>query len=430
MHILHLVQLYRPVPSGASRYFEEMGERLVRAGHRVTVVATNAFDLEHLWSAGRRTIAKHHDEHNGVRVVRYPIQRLPASPLLYPVMRRLMVELSRLPMPRQALVPVLRRLATLTPRMPAMAHALHYNPDLAAVDLVHSTNITLDFAILPVLQWAEQRHIPHICTPFVHLGTPGSHYISRYYSLPQQIDILRRSAAVITQTDIERHFLHSKGVDNARMHTIGVGVTPSNIAGGDAAGFRQTHTISGPIVLTIGVAAYDKGTPHVVEAMQRLWSQGSNATWVQIGPLMTHFEQWVKTHATAEQSRMRILGFVDDQTRCDALAAADVFVLPSRTDSFGIVYLEAWVYGVPVIGAYAGGVLEVIEHGADGLLVPFGDVPELTRAIQRLLQDHTLAQAMGRVGHAKVLRRYTWEHIYAQVREVYMRVANERAVVS
>lgn len=425
MHVLHLVQLYRPVPSGASRYFVETGERLVREGHRVTVLTTDAFDLEHLWAAGRRTIAEREDEHQGVRVLRFPVKRVPGPALTYAVLRRLMVELSRVPVPRRYLVPLLRRLATITPRVPDMVRYLETSPDMADVALVHSTNITLDFAIVPVLAWAERRGIPHICTPFLHLGEPGNHQILRYYSMPHQIDILQRSAAVITQTGLEQQWLHQAGVPDERMHRVGVGVTPQELDGGDGERFRSEQAISGPIVLTMGVAAYDKGTFHVVEAMRRLWAQGVAATWVQIGPLMAHFEQFYQALPAAERAHMRVLGFVPDQVRRDALAACDVFVLPSRTDSFGIVYLEAWVYEVPVIGARAGGVPEVISHGANGLLVPFGDTDELSAAIGRLLQDRTLARAMGAVGKQTVLRQWTWDHLYQKVRAILLCASNK-----
>ncbi|NJN66641.1 MAG: glycosyltransferase family 4 protein [Chloroflexaceae bacterium] len=422
MHMLHIVQLYHPVPSGAAQYFVEVGERLVREGHRVTVLATDAFDLEHLWMAGRRSIAEQEDTHRGVRILRFPVQRVPGSPLVYPVVRRLMVELSRLPLPPRVLRPVLRRLATLTPRLPTLGPFLRHSPALADVALVHTTNITLDFAILPALAWAEQRAIPHLCTPFVHLGEPGSRAIVRYYSTLNQLDILRRSAAVITQTERERRFLQQAGVPDHRMHTIGVGVTPANLEGGDGERFRCTHHIprSAPVVLTLGVAAYDKGTPHVVEAMQRLWERGNPAVWVQVGPLMAHFEAFLQGLPAEDRSRIRVLGFVDDQTRRDALAAADVMVLPSRTDSFGIVYLEAWVYGVPVVGARAGGVPEVVRHGETGLLVAFGDVAELAQAIERLLHDRPLARALGQAGRTTVLRERTWEHVYARVRDIYL----------
>lgn len=420
MHVLHIVQLYAPAPSGAARYFIEVGERLVREGHHVTVLTSDAFDLEHFWMRGKRHVPPGEDAHNGVRVLRFPVWRLPGPALLYPVLRRTMVELSRLP----GTLPLLRRLAQLTPRLPALQRFLQTAPELTDVALVHTTNITLDFAILPVVRWAAARSIPHVCTPFVHLGEPGNRQIRRYYSMSHQIDLLRHSAAVIAQTNLERRFLVQAGVPDRLLHTIGVGVTPAELAGGDGARFRRDQAIDGPMVLTIGAAAYDKGTIHVVQALQQLWARGSNVTWVQIGPLLGHFEEFYAGLAPADRSRTRLLGFVDDTTRRNALAAADLFVLPSRTDSFGIVYLEAWCYGVPVIGARAGGVPEVITHGLNGLLVPFGAVAELATATERLLHDRTLARAMGLAGRRTVERSMTWEHKYAQVRALYQHLAH------
>jgi glycosyltransferase involved in cell wall biosynthesis len=423
LHVLHMVQLYHPVPSGASRYFVEIGERIVQedARHRVTVLTTDAFHLEHLWSRGRRSIADLHDTHNGVQVIRFPIARLPGSPLAYPVIRRFMVEVSRLPLPHRLQVTLLRHMAMMTPWMRGLADYLASAPELATVSLVHTTNITLDFALLPVAAWAKARGIPHICTPFVHLGEPNNRQIVQYYTMPHQIDMLRQSAAVITQTSLERAFLRQRGVPDGRMQTIGVGVSPAELAGGDGKRFRQDQAIADdcPIVLTVGVAAHDKGALHTIQAMQQLWARGSRAVWVQVGPLMSHFESFVRGLPAEDQARMRVLGYSPDQVKRDALAAADVFVLPSRTDSFGIVYLEAWLYGVPVIGAMAGGVPEVITHGTNGLLVPFGAVAELTAAIDRLLCDSTLAQAMGEAGRRHVLRSLTWEQVYTRVRELY-----------
>jgi glycosyltransferase involved in cell wall biosynthesis len=303
--------------------------------------------------------------------------------------------------------------------MPAMERYLEQAPELADVDLVHTTNLTLDFAILPAARWARGRGIPHLCTPFVHLGEPGSSTIVRYYSMPHQIALLRACDAVATMTSLERDFLIARGVAAERVYTVGAGVTPAEIAGGDGERFRQAHRIAGPIVLSVGTAAYDKGTVHVLDAMRRLWAEGSDATWVQCGPLMGHFEQLYAGLPEAERARTRVLGYVSDQVRHDALAAADIYAQPSRTDSFGITYLEAWCYGVPVVGAVAGGVPAVISHGVDGLLVPFGDVPALAETIGRLLGDRELARAMGAVGEAHVRRSMTWDAVYGRARKLY-----------
>ncbi len=415
MRILHSVQLYHPVASGAGRYFREIGERLAAEGHRVTVLATDACDLEHIWMPGRRRIEIPVETFNGVQIVRLPIRRRPGPPVLYPALRRLMTEISRLPNTTQ----LLRRLALWTPQWPGVAAFFEqYGP----FDLVHATNITLDFAILPVFAYAQRRNVPFICTPFIHLGEPGSRAIVRYYSMRHQIDLLRRSDRVIVMTGVERDFLAAQGVPRDRLRVVGVGVTPEEIQGGDGERFRIDQRIDGPLVLFIGALAYDKGAIHLIEAMQRLWRNGHTATLALIGAPLAHFDTFYARLPAADRARIRLLPYAPDPVKRDALAAADVFALPSRTDSFGIVFLEAWCYGVPVIGARAGGIPDVIIDGQDGLLVRFGDVVGLAQAIGLLLGDRALAQRLGAAGRQKTLRHLTWEQVYRRVRAVYAEV--------
>jgi glycogen synthase len=420
MHFLHVVQLYYPVATGAGRYFAEVGERLAREGHRVTVLATDAYDLEYFWNPNRRRIELPEEMHNGVRIVRLPVRRMAGPPIVYPILRRLMVELSRMP----GSTPLLCRLARLTPRLPDMARFFAANAG-ERFDLVHTCNITLDFAILPALDFARRRGIPFLCTPFVHLGPPGDRSILRYYSMRHQIDLLKRSHRVITMTGLEADELAACGVPRERMRRVGVGVTPEEVLGGDGARFRVEQEVGGPLVLYIGALAHDKGAIHTVEAMRRLWTQGSDATLALIGAPLEHFIAFYERLPAEAKARIRLLPYAPDTVKRDALAAADVFAMPSRTDSFGIAYLEAWCYGVPVLGARAGGVPDVIAHGQDGLLAPFGDVAAIATMIERLLHDRELAGRLGASGRAKVLRELTWDRIYAQVRAIYNDVTNK-----
>lgn len=415
MHILHVVQLYYPVASGSVRYFAEIGERLAREGQRVTVLTTDAYDLEHFWLAGRRRVETPEEWHNGVRIVRLPVRRMPGPPLTYPILRRLMVEVSRLPRTE----PLLRHMASLTPRLPTITAML---AALGPFDLIHAGNITLDFAILPALTWAGRQGVPFICTPFVHLGEPGDNTILRYYSMRHQLALLRRADRVLTMTEIEADALAERGVPRDRLRAVGVGVAPEEVTGGDGVRFRAEHKISGPMVLSIGAMAHDKGTVHVVEAMQQLWASGSTTTLVLIGAPLAHFTQFHHALPETVKQRIRLLPYAPDSVKRDALAAADLLAMPSRTDSFGIVYLEAWCNQLPVIGARAGGVPGVIDDGENGLLVRFGDVAGLATAIARLLDNPAEAQRMGAAGHAKVLRELTWEHKYRLVRDVYREV--------
>jgi glycogen synthase len=423
MRVLHIIQRYYPYIGGSERYYQQISERLVADGHSVTVLTSDAWDLEHFWARGRRRVEQPHEQVGGVRVLRFPVRRLPGPAIGYAVLRRLMVELSRLP----GSAPALRRLACLTPRLPAMERWLRETQE--PFDLVGSTNITLDFAVLPALAFARRRGIPHVITPFVHLGEPHSPQIRRYYSMRHQIALLKASQRVVVQTNIEREYLRAAGVEDARLALVGAWVDPAALAGGEGGRFRARHGIAGPIVLTLGTAAYDKGSVHLLQAMQRLWAQGSDATLVHIGSSrMSHFDSFFHSLPPEQQRRCKLLGFRSEQEKNDALAAAQLFALPSRTDTFGIVYLEAWCYELPVIGAYAGGVPDVIDDGETGFLVPFGDVYSLARRIDQLLRDRGLARRMGQMGRARVLRELTWDHKYAAFAALYRQaIAEARA---
>ena len=414
MHILHVIQRYYPSVGGSEGYFQELSEQFVRDGHQVTVLTTDAWDLDHFWAAGRKTIDERMTTHNGVRIMRFPVWRAPGPALVYPILRRLMVELGRFP----GTTPLLRRLAMLTPRVPDLERFLALTNE--RFDLVHTTNITLDFTILAALRFARSRGIPHLCTPFVHLGEPGNRKIVRYYAQRHQLEILRQSTLVGVQTTLERDFLAAAGVPPEKLRLIGCWVRPETLVGGDGARFRAEHALAGPIVLYIGAAAYDKGAIHLIEAMQRLWRAGSPARLVIISAnTLAHFEAHFEALPAADRERIVLLRAAPHAVKLDALAAADVFAMPSRTDSFGIVYLEAWMYDVPVIGARAGGVPAVIADGTDGFLVDFGDVAALAERLQRLLEDRELAGRLGRAGHAKVLRELTFAEKYAAMLAVY-----------
>ena len=100
-------------------------------------------------------------------------------------------------------------------------------------------------------------------------------------------------------------------------------------------------------------------------------------------------------------------------------AAIHIFALPSRADSFGIVFLEAWFYKKPVIGTDAGGIPYVIEHGNDGYIVPFGDVIELAKKIEVLINDKSLAKQFGDHGYAKTINNFDWDKQTRKIYQIY-----------
>jgi glycogen(starch) synthase len=153
--------------------------------------------------------------------------------------------------------------------------------------------------------------------------------------------------------------------------------------------------------------------------MRKLWSGGDPSTLVLAGIDIEDFRRFHEKLPENVKSKVIMLDFIPDEDKLDLLDASSLLVLPSRSDSFGIVFLEAWFYGKPVVGADAGGIPGLVRDGVDGLLVPFGDVKELALSIQKLLLDKELAVELGEAGRERVLAEFTWDKKYAVVKRLY-----------
>lgn len=414
MRVLHINPRYYPYIGGSELYCQEIAERLVQDGHQVTVFTTNAWDLEYFWDPAKKHLDAGHARHHGVEVHRFAVGHLFSSRWSYGAIRLIMVVLASLPVDT---TPLLLRLCRFLPSIPGLYRRLAEEP-AADYDLVHVANIPFDSMVYAAYRFARRVGIPFAITPFVHLGEAEDKAVRRYYTMPHHMKMMRSSDQVIVQTDLERDHLASLGLPAQKMRKVGVGINAEQLLGGSGARFRDKYGLHAPIVFYIGTQAYDKGTVHLIEAMMSLWQQGCEANLVLAGPAMSAFRSHYESLPAWVKERCQLLGFVSEEDKRDLLDAGDVFVMPSRTDSFGIVYLEAWLYKKPVIGALAGGVPEVIHDNEDGYLVPFGDVNRLVEVIGTLLSDRTLARQFGARGYQEAMT-HTWDRKYAAIKAIY-----------
>ena len=411
MHIVHVTHRAWPAIGGSERYVQEMARRQVLDGHRATVLTTDTRDLSALWDRRGRTVGPEvPDEHQGVRIRRLPVRRMLLGSVTFPLLRRVVWLLSRAS--ARAATPLTR----LTPWVPGLGQVLAEE----AGDLLFAWNITLEGLTAAVAGYARRRGVPWVAVPILHLARP------RFYTMPHQLALLREAQAVVTLTPIERAFLLERGFDPNRVHVVSPGVDLVEARQADSPGFGQRHGIAGPVVVTLASLCYDKGTPHLLAAAEQLWDEGCDLTVVLVGPQERSARRALARMPEERRQYVRYLGEVSEAEKWDAVDAANVVALPSRTESFGIVYLEAWARGKPVVGARAGAVPDVIDDSADGLLVPFGDVAELAEALRTLLDDPALRAEMGRRGRDRVERLYKWDHQYARMRSIVDEVLAER----
>jgi glycosyltransferase involved in cell wall biosynthesis len=119
-------------------------------------------------------------------------------------------------------------------------------------------------------------------------------------------------------------------------------------------------------------------------------------------------------------------GFLADIS--EMVATLDVAVLPSFFEGMGRVLLEAMAMGKPVVATRVGGIPDLVEHGANGLLVSPGDVTGLREAITRILRDKGLAERMGREGRKRVTDRFSADRMVSEIGAVYREILQAKGV--
>jgi D-inositol-3-phosphate glycosyltransferase len=120
-------------------------------------------------------------------------------------------------------------------------------------------------------------------------------------------------------------------------------------------------------------------------------------------------------------SRVRFLGAVEHEDLADYYALADICVVPSRTETFGLVALEAQALGTPVVASAVGGLTEIIEDGRTGILVADREPQAFALAIASLLDDAGLRERMGEAARVRAAS-FTWTRAVERLAAIYSRV--------
>ena len=221
--------------------------------------------------------------------------------------------------------------------------------------------------------------------------------------------LFRSVRGVICNSHAEMHLVQRLyGVPDERLAFIGSGISVAER--GDAQAFRERYGISGPFVLYAGRKSPSKNTPLLVNYFCRYRRRrATDLQLVLIGGRKVYIPPDC-AHVVHD------LGFIPEQDKQDAYAAATVFCQPSVHESFSIVLMEAWVQGTPaLVNARCDVTREHCERGQGGLF--FNGYQEFEAILDRLLVDRPLRKRLGENGRRYVEQNFTWDKVIDRFRK-------------
>lgn len=286
-----------------------------------------------------------------------------------------------------------RRLPALRTTAPDLLHAHQAMPDGAAA-----------------LRLATDLGVPLVIT--VHGADVYQHLRAGGRTAARTRDVLAHAAAVVAVSSRiaaslqelvpeERLFINLNGVVGSLAP-----VPPSQVLPG-----RR-------LLLTVGYLIERKGHAVVLEALGRLRREGLDPVWAIVGdgPLRERLERRAVDLGLADS--VRFLGRLPHDQVLALMARADLFVLPSWDEAFGLVYAEAMAQRTPVVGCIGQGLEDFVADGQSGYLVPPRDAAALAAAVSRTLVDEEERRRVGEAGRAAAAG-LTWQRNAARQVEIY-----------
>ena len=321
------------------------------------------------------------------------------------------------PWPRLAAGPEGPRFA---PALEALSIGLAMARDPVDADVAHAHTWYADMAGL----WIRTLHrIPLVVT--LHSMEPlrpwkadqlGSGYLLSTWIERTAVEAADRVIAVSRRMreDILQHFR----VDPARVVVIHNGIDPDRFRRTERRDALERHGVRPPYVLFVGRITDQKGIFDLLRAAPRL-PAGVQVVLCASAPDTPEIEARLR-RALPEHPNVRwIDAMVPVEEVVQLYSHAAVFACPSVYEPFGLINLEAMACETPVVASAVGGIVEVVEDGVTGLLVPPARPDELAAALTRVLADGDRARAMGRAGRRRVEERFAWASVAERTEGVY-----------
>lgn len=409
MRILFVTHAYYPSKGGVQWLIQSLAERLSAWGDDTTVWTTDAYSCELFISARQPRLLAGEATLNGVRVRRFPVfnwltgLRLNAARIAH-----------KLRLPGQDWL----RGLYFGPLVPGLRRAIARQP----ADVIVAASFPM-IHMYDALAAGRTSRRPVALIGTVHPTDPWS------YHLPRMYRAISQAQAYVALSDYERDFLLPR-CPGAHIHVIGGGVDAAALDAPEAGrAFRRRHGWSDDdlVVAMVGRMTAYKRADVMLSALPLIWQALPQARLLLAGAGTSETMALQATIQTLPHpERVTLIPDFDERDKPAIFSAADVVAHLSERESFGIVIVEAWAAGKPVIAAHAGASASVIADGEDGVLIRYGDPRDLARAVIALGRSATLRQRLGRAGQLKARQRYDWRSVVERYRALFSALTGEK----
>ena len=284
-------------------------------------------------------------------------------------------------------------------------------------DLIHSNSAALLPVAGAVARSAGIPHVQHVRESFLEFG---------FLWVVYRAMLVHYATRVISISDFVAG-MFTPGQRAAKVRTIYDGLPAHDFEGSraeDVAAFMSRYQLQHPLIALVGrIKLKRKGQDLLVKAAARIATKHPGARYVLVGSPFPGNED----HLAALQEMIRDLGLSERVVLTGhlsdpllALAACDISVMASSTpEPLGNVTIESMALGKPVIGTDCGATRELVRNGVNGRLVPADDPEAMAEALDMLLSNPAMREAMGDCGRADYLARFQFEPHYQAIVELY-----------
>ncbi len=409
MKILHIIQRYPPAIGGAETWCQRVCRYFSNHGHDVTVLTLNVFNEEEFWieppvnDCMLRFGACEYD--GAVKVIRCKRTKIPRA--LFAVFKA---------------IDSFFNVYLFGPHSVAMF--LRMPGEISRADIVHLHTIPYPHNILGLLIGkCFRKRI--VLTPHFHIG-------NRQFESRFNFWLMKQCDAVFAVTQREKEYLVSRGLSREKVAVAYNAVDPAEFCPSGLKAFRLDVYAKYGIdertraIVFIGRKIEYKGLETLIDAVRALRTRLPIVLFL-IGPDFAWFQKFYADLPPEEKEYIIDFGIVPHATKVNLLHMSDILVLPSQFEAFGIVFLEAWACGIPVIGARTDVSKEVLDNA--GLAFAHGNSRDLSAAIERLLTDDELRAKLADSGRRKVNEKFGIEAVGKQIYSTLTAVVDNDTVL-